>query len=294
MITVLLYLTVAPILIVIAILPFRVLYWLSDLAYFFGFKVFKYRTALVRKNLTIIFHEKSEEEIGQIIKKFYRNFFDIMFETVKLLTVSKKQIRKRMSEGEMEILKKYNIENRSVFLAIGHIGNWELGAAGYAIRDYPWVRGVYKPLSSKFFDSMMIRIRTRFGGKVYPMEETVERIREEAGSVTAVGLLADQSPSAHKAYWHRFMGIETPVFTSVEMLSKRFNYPVVYLKFDRLGRGHYEMNAELISDNPSSTGKFEITHKYFALLERDIRKSPDNWLWTHNRWKRKKPPTSVD
>lgn len=282
------YIFVAPVIYLISVLPFPILYLLSDIAYFLGFKLFKYRTDLVKKNMTTIFPEKSEEEIDQSIKKFYRNFFDIMFETVKLLVVSKKQIRSRMREGEMEILKKYNRENQSVFLAIGHIGNWELGAASYAIGDYPWVRGVYKPLSSKFFDNMMIRIRTRFGGEVYPMEETVERIRMDADNVVAVGLLADQSPAAHKAYWHRFMGIETPVFTSVEMLSKRFNYPVVYLKFDRLGRGRYEMNAELITDDPSSTGKFEITHKYFELLERDIRNQPDNWLWTHNRWKRVK------
>lgn len=242
----------------------------------------------MQRNLSRVFQTKTQVEIDELMRKFYRNFFDIMFETVKLLVISKAQIRRRMKEGEMSVLKKYKQEGKSVILAIGHIGNWELGAAGYAIHDYPQVRGVYKPLSSVFFDNMMIRIRSRFGGEVYPMEETVERMRQDASKVTATGLLADQRPSSDKAYWLNFLEKEAPVFTSVEMLSKRFNYPVVYLKFNRLGRGHYEMNAELLTDDPGSTDKFEITHKYFELLERDIRNQPDNWLWTHNRWKKTK------
>ncbi len=238
--------------------------------------------------MSLAFPDKSSVEIRVLVNKFYRNFFDIFLETVKLLTISKEEIRKRMAVGDMVTLENYKAQNQSVILAIGHIGNWELGAAGYAIRDYPYVKGVYKPVSFKFFDDLLIRIRTRFGGEVYSMDETLNKIRDNMGNLTAIGLLADQNPSSHNAYWYKFMGRETPVFTSVELFARRFDFPVVYLRFNRLGRGMYEMNCEILAAKPKETNKHEITHEYIRLLEQDIINQPDNWLWTHDRWKRKK------
>jgi KDO2-lipid IV(A) lauroyltransferase len=272
----------------ISILPFWVLYRLSDLFYLLGFKVFRYRVSLVVANMSKAFPDKSEAEIMILVNKFYRNFFDIFLETVKLLTISKTSIRKRMAAGDMAALENYKAQNQSVILAIGHIGNWELGAAAYAIGNYPYVKGVYKPLSSKFFDNMLIRIRTRFGGEVYAMDETLNKIRDNMGNLTAIGLLADQNPSSAKAYWYKLLGRETPVFTSVELFARRFDFPVVYLRFIRLGRGRYEMNCEVLAAKPKEMAKHEITHEYFRLLEEDIINQPDNWLWTHDRWKRKK------
>jgi KDO2-lipid IV(A) lauroyltransferase len=194
-----------------------------------------------------------------------------------------------MIAGDMKALEDYKKEGKSVILAIGHVGNWELGAAAFAIGPYPHVKGVYKPVTNKFFDELMIRIRTRQGGGVYPMDDTLDRIRENMGNQTAIGLLADQNPSSHTAYWHHFLGRETPVFTSVEMLARRFDFPVVYLRFMRRNkRGYYEMNCEILANKPKETSKHEITHKYFRLIEQDIYMQPDNWFWTHNRWKRRK------
>lgn len=238
--------------------------------------------------MTISFPDKSQDEIHAIVQQFYHNFFDIALETIKLLTISKRQIRDRMIKGDMKVLEDYKKNGESVILAIGHFGNWELGAAAYAIGNYPHVKGVYKEQTNKFFDELMIRIRTRFGGEVYPMEDTLNRIRENMPNQTAIGLLADHNPSSHNAYWYHFLGRETPVFTSVEMLARRFDFPVVYLRFIRLGRGKYEMNCEILAAKPKETEKHYITHTYFRMLEEDIRNQPDNYLWTHNRWKRKK------
>lgn len=244
---------------------------------------------MVKENMSLAFPEKSAAEIHEIVKKFYHNFFDIVLETIKLLTISKDEIRIRMREGDMKVLEDYKAQNQSVILAIGHIGNWELGAAGYAIGNYPHVKGIYKPQTNKFFDNLMIRIRTRFGGEVYAMDETLEKIRNNMGNLTAIGMLADQNPPSQKAYWYKLLGRDTPVYTSIEMFAKRFEFPVVYLRFMRLGRGKYEMSCEVLSANPKETGKLEITHEYIRLLEQDIRNQPDNWLWSHDRWKRKKP-----
>lgn len=240
---------------------------------------------MVTKNMSSAFSDKSEIEISTYVQQFYHNFFDIVFETIKLLTISKKDVRKRMIKGDMATLEDYKKAGKSVVLAIGHVGNWELGAAAYAIEDYPHVKGVYKVQSNKFFDDLMIRIRTRFGGGVYSMEETMEKIRENMGNQTAIGLLADQYTPSRNARMLTFLGTETPVLTSIEMISRRFDFPVVYLRFMRLGRGRYEMSCEALADKPQETEKYEITRKYFRLLEQDIYEQPDNWLWTHDRWK---------
>ena len=282
------YIFLYPVLYLISLLPFRVLYLISDVFYFIGFKLFNYRVKLVKYNITLAFPEKSEVEIEKIISQFYRNFFDIIMETIKLLTISEKEMRKRMTKGDVLVLDNYFKQGKSIILAFGHFGNWELAAIAYQIEDFPHGKGVYKPVSNQFFNELMIRIRTRFGGGVYDMEDTVAKIRDNMGNQTAIGLLADQNPSSHNAYWFKLLGRETPVFTSVEMLARRFDFPVVYYKIDRLGRGLYQYNAELISDKPRDTEKHEITHKYIELIERDIKAQPDNWLWTHNRWKRKK------
>ena len=269
----------------ISIVPFRVLYIISDIFYLLGYRLFKYRVDMVTRNMTIALPEKTEAEIRVLVKRFYRNFFDIVFETIKLLTISQDEIKRMMTKGDMSALEDYKKEGRSVVLAIGHVGNWELGASAYAIEDYPHVKGVYKVQSSKYFDDLMIRIRTRFGGGVYPMEETINRIRENIGNQTAIGLLADQYTPNRNARMLLFMGRETPVLTSVEMISRRFDFPVVYLRFMRLGRGRYEMSCEVLADKPTDTEKYYITRKYFHLVEQDIYQQPDNWLWTHDRWK---------
>jgi Kdo2-lipid IVA lauroyltransferase/acyltransferase len=243
---------------------------------------------MVQENISLAFPDKSKDEINKIVKQFYRNFYDLIFETIKLLTISRDEIRKRMVRGDMNVLEYYKNQGKSVILAIGHVGNWELGAAAYAIGNYPHVKGVYKEQSNKFFDELMIHIRTRFGGEVYEMDQTLNKMRENMGNQTAIGLLADQNPSSHTAYWHHFLGRETPVFTSVEMLARRFDFPVVYLRFVRKGRGRYEMSCEILVDKPKESNKHQITHQYFRLVEQDIYAQPDNWFWTHNRWKRKK------
>ena len=245
---------------------------------------------MVRTNLGLAFPHKTKEEIEIIMNEFYRNFFDIILETIKILTISKSETKKRMTKGNVSVLEKFYKQNKSIVLALGHFGNWELAATAYQIERFPHGKGIYKPVSNKFFDEFMIKIRTRFGGGVYAMDETVGKIRDNMSDLSAIGLIADQNPSNHNAYWYTLLGRDTPVFTSVETLARRFDFPVVYYKIDRLGRGRYQYNAELLHESPRDAEKFEITHKYFELIERDIKEQPSNWLWTHNRWKRKKNP----
>ena len=284
--TVFLYIVVFPLIILLAILPFRLLYFVSDFAYFVGYVLLRYRAAVVRKNLQIAFPEKTSQEIRRITRRFYRNFFDIILETLKLLVIPRSKLKALMIKGNMEILDEYYRDGQSVILASSHLGNWEYGSAAYALYYPETLKGVYKPLSNQFFNQLMYRIRDRFDVELFTINETLEKVRENINSQMAIGLLSDQNPSSSNAQWLPLFDMETPVYTGIELLARRFNLPVIYLRFDRLSRGKYVMNAELITADPSTSEKLAITKSYLLKLERDIRKNPENWLWTHNRWKR--------
>ena len=288
--TVLLYILVYPIIFLLAILPFRLVYVVSDVCYLVFYKLFGYRTAVVDKNLKIAFPEKSAQERYAIKQQFYRNFFDIIFETIKLLVISEAAVKRIIVKGRTEPMDELYSKKRSVIIASSHLGNWEYGSVSHEIY-YPGIsKGVYKPLKNQFFDQLMMRLRSRFKVDMWTIDETLDKVRQNLDRHIALGLLSDQNPSSHSAKWLPFFDLETPVYTGLELMAKRFDLAVVYVHWKRLGRGHYEINSELITERPKEESKFEITRTYLAKLERDIKENPDNWLWTHNRWKRVKLP----
>jgi KDO2-lipid IV(A) lauroyltransferase len=261
---------------------------LSDLCYLVVYKLFGYRTEVVDKNLKIAFPDKSTAELASIKEKFYRNFFDIIFETIKLLVISEAAVKKVMAKGKTSALDELYARERSVIIAGSHLGNWEYGSVSHEIYYRGISNGVYKSLSNGFFDQLMFRIRSRFKVDMWTIEDTLDKVRQNLDKHIAVGLLSDQNPSSHSAKWLPFFGLDTPVYTGLELMAKRFDLAVVYVHWKRLGRGRYEFNSELITEHPKEEGKFEITRQYLSKLERDIKENPDNWLWTHNRWKRVK------
>lgn len=284
--TTLLYILVYPLIILLAIMPFRLVYFFSDICYLVLYRLFRYRENVVDQNLKIAFPEKSEKERTSIKEKFYRNFFDIIFETIKLLVISEEAVKSIIVKGETESQDELYAKKRSVIIASSHLGNWEYGSVSHEVY-YPGIsKGVYKPLSNKFFDAIMMRLRSRFNVDMWTIDETLDKVRQNLDKHIALGLLSDQNPSSHSAKWLPFFGIETPVYTGLELMAKRFDLAVVYVHWKRLGRGRYEINSELLTEHPKQEEKFYITREYLARLERDIKANPDNWLWTHNRWKR--------
>lgn len=269
-------------------MPFRLLNLISDFTYLIVYKVFKYRVGVVNKNLKIVFPEKTESELEKIRNQFYRNFFDIMYETIKLLVLSPKKVMQKIVKGDTAVLDEMYKKKRSVIIASSHLGNWEYGSVSHELYFPGISKGVYKPLSNKFFDQLMLRLRGRFGVEMWPIDLTLEKVRSNQDNHIAVGLLSDQNPSSHKALWLPFFGLETPVYTGLELIARRFDLAVVYVHWKRIGRGQYRIDSELITDRPQDEEKHFITKQYLSKLERDIKANPDNWLWTHNRWKRVK------
>ncbi|HMC96483.1 MAG TPA: lysophospholipid acyltransferase family protein [Flavobacteriales bacterium] len=274
----------------IALLPFPLLYLLSDFLFLLIYRVFGYRKEVVLTNLRNSFPEKSEAEIKKIVHDFYRWFCDLTLETLKTLTISPKAVKKRMTFEGVDILRDHAEKKQSVILVLGHFGNWELAGQRYSVeKAIPHLHVIYHPLHNKGFDRLMIRMRTRLGAKLYTMKETARAMMRDKPLVTATAFIADQTPSPDRAYWLTFLGQDTPVFFGTEAMAKKLNYPVVYISITRPHRGRYHMRVETLVEDPSRMKEGEITEKHTQRLERDIRIHPDLWLWTHRRWKHKRP-----
>lgn len=274
----------------VSLLPFRLLYLLSDSIYFLIYRVLGYRKDVVLTNLRNSFPDKSEAEIKEIASRFYRWFCDLTLETLKTLTISANAVRERVSFEGTEILEDYANNKQSVILVLGHFGNWEFAGARYSQeKTIPQLYVIYHPLHNTGFDRLMHHMRTRHGTKLYTMRETSKSMIRDRHLLTATAFIADQTPSPERAYWMNFLNQDTPVFLGTEALARKLGYPVIYISITRPRRGYYRMVVERLIADTKNTREGEITEVHTRRLERDIQDHPDLWLWTHRRWKHKRP-----
>lgn len=287
------YFLALPVIYGISLLPFPLLYVLSDGVRFVLFTVIGYRRQVIRTNLRNSFPEKSETEIRAIARKFELWFCDLTLETLKTLTITPAMVRARVSFEGTEILRAYAAEQRSVVLVLGHFGNWELAGARYSTEPgLPQLYVIYHPLQNKWFDGLMHRMRTRHGTKLYTMRETSRSMLRDRHLNTATAFIADQTPAPERAHWMTFLNQDTPVFQGTEALARKMNYPVLYISIARPRRGHYQMRVETLVAEPKSTAEGVVTEIHTRRLERDIKNNPDLWLWTHRRWKHRRDSIS--
>lgn len=277
-----------PLLYLISLLPFRVLYIISDGIYFLIFKVIGYRKKVVYQNLRNSFPEKSDDEIEKIARKFYRFFCDLILETLKTLTIGERSLKKHVKFDNPEVFKQYAEQNQSVIIVMGHLGNWELGGARFALLPYHKLYVIYHPLSNKNFNNLIVHMRTRLGNKLYAMSEVLRGMVRDRKELTATAFIADQTPQPNGAYWTTFLNQDTPVFTGTEKIAQKFKYPVIYLSIKRPKRGQYVMECELLVEKPEETTENQISEMHTKRLEKDIIENPEIWLWTHRRWKHKR------
>ena len=285
------YYLILPFIYLIALLPFPVLYLFSDLVYFLLYRVLGYRRKVVHENLVNSFPEKTEKEISEIEGRFYRYFCDLFLETFKTLTISKEDMVKHC-EFVPETLAVFNQlaeENQSFMIAMGHFGNWEWGGNTFSICCKHQLYVIYHPLTNKYFDGLTYRMRTRFGTGLIAMKDTLREMLKNRKDLTATAFISDQAPLPDRAYWMDFLNQETPVFLGIEKIALKIRYPIVYITIRRVKRGYYRVFAERI-ELPSTLQKTgTITEIHTRRLETDIRSQPENWLWTHRRWKHQRP-----
>lgn len=281
------YILIYPFLWLISILPFRLLYGLSDVLWFFIYRLFKYRKKVVKSNLRLVFPEKSSEEIEKICSKFYHHLCDMILEAIKSMTISEASMKKRMTFSNINLINNLESNQKNIMLMCAHYGSWEwifilqkhINYKGYA---------VYKRLSNKYFDKLVKRIRAKYNSHLITTKETYGILTDsqKKGELTINGFVSDQSPKAHKAlHWNEFMGIKVPMYVGAETIAKKFDMAVVFFKVKRLKRGYYQTTFETITESPNSFKDYEITDLFFKSVEEQIKSAPEYYLWTHKRWK---------
>ena len=287
----LLYYIQLPFLYLLSVLPFPILYLFSDFVYFILFYVVGYRKEIVRQNLQRSFPEKSQEEILALRKKFYRYFCDLFLETFKTLTISKESMLKHcfMSAETKHLFDTLNEQKQSCIIVMGHFGNWEWGGNTFSLTCKQPLYVIYHPVSNPYFDNLLKKMRQRFATRLIPMKETFREMAANRSQVSATAFIADQTPPPENAYWTTFLNQDTPVFWGTERIARKLNYPIVYLSIHRVRRGYYEMKAEMLCGNPATTSDGEISDLHTRRLEQDINNQPEIWLWSHRRWKHKRP-----
>ena len=283
----LIYILVYPFLWLISILPFPLLYGFSDFLYLLIYRIFGYRKKTVKENLKLVFPDKSKNEINRITNIFYHHLCDMIVESVKSMTISESEMKKRFTFSNIEELHKIEKQNKSIVLMCAHYGSWEWI---FILQKYVSFKGyaVYKRLANKYFDRLVKRIRARYNSYLITTKDTIPVLTEakNKGELTINGFVSDQSPKPQKAFhWAEFLGIKVPVHTGAEMLAKKLDMAVVFFKVKKIKRGYYETTFETITLEPKSYKNYEITDIFLKFVENQILEAPEYYLWTHKRWK---------
>ena len=282
-------LVITPLLIFISWLPFRLLYFISDLFYYFLYYVIKYRRKVVRKNLELSKVAKSTKDLIRIEKKFYRHLTDVFFEMFKFYSISPEEMKKRFYIENPEIFYELEKKNKSVMFMTSHYGGFEwFLSINYHVPQLPFA--VYTPLSNKSLESLIKKFRLRHGSKLISRYEAGSYIKKQIkeNKLFLYGMAADQSAQIRSiTYWKKFLGVKVPVFTGSERIAKQHDIPVVFGKVVKIKRGYYKVVVDLISEFPNEYKDYQITDIYLKKLEKQIREIPEYYYWTHNRFKHK-------
>lgn len=275
---------------IISLLPYSVLYLFSSMIYPILYYVIRYRREAVHSNLINSFPDKSEKEIIEIEKNFYRHFCDYVMETLKLLHISDDEIRRRMRFTNSELIEELREDGRPFFIYLGHQCNWE-----YIISITLWISPsitayqIYHPLSNKIMDKLIYRLRSRFNSIGLPQKQAVRSILTlvREGKQPLVGLISDQRPPKYpEPEWMTFMNQETPIITGGEAMGRKVNAHFIYGSVKCVRRGYYEITFHQIE--PIEGEEFSYSKQYMRMLEKDIIAQPHMWLWSHKRWSIKK------
>ena len=258
------------------------------------FYIIGYRKKVVLENLKLSFPEKSDAELRTISKKFFKHFIDLIMESVKAFSISKKQISKRYTYKNPELVNAFAEEGKNIALVGAHQANWEWSFSLPMVLNIN-IYGAYTKLNNKYFEDWLRKSREKFGVIGYKTSDTVRGIKKNMNDKKqgAYILLSDQSPQPHKTYyWRDFFNIKVPVHTGAEMLSKKFDLVVINYVTRKVKRGYYETEFQLITDSPKTYKDYQITDAYTKLTEDNIKVQPELYLWSHRRFKhRDKVPT---
>jgi KDO2-lipid IV(A) lauroyltransferase len=280
---------------VITLLPLSVLYIFSDFLYLVLYYFPSYRRKVVANNLKNSFPDKSEKELKCIEKKFYKHLADLFIETFKLTHISKEQMMKRFTVSNLEIIDKLLEEKRDTIAVLGHYNNWEWLTALPFYTKYKSV-SIYKPLQNKFFDRFINNLRSKNGMVLTPMSNIIrEIINDRKNNINTISaFISDQTPIRTEIkFWTTFLNQDTPIYMGTEKVASKYDMAIVFFHIQKIKRGYYNLNIELLFDHTAGLPEHFITETHVKRLEAIIREKPEFWIWSHRRWKHKKPVDNV-
>jgi KDO2-lipid IV(A) lauroyltransferase len=276
---------------VMSLLPLRVLYLFSDFVFFILYHFPSYRRKVVRQNLEKSFPEKSKKELRGIEKKFYHHLADVFIEIFKMTNMSSTELAERVVVTNPELLDRLFEEDRDLLIVMGHYNNWEWLQGVIFYCSYQAV-SIYKPLRNKKFDAFARITREQYGMILTPMANILREIisLRNSGTRGMYSFITDQTPAKKEIrHWTNFLNQDTPVYTGVEKIASKYDMAVVFLAPRKVRRGYYEVTAELLFEHATGVKEHEITEAHVKKLEELIREEPAYWMWSHRRWKHKRP-----
>jgi Kdo2-lipid IVA lauroyltransferase/acyltransferase len=275
----------------LSMLPMAVLFGFSNFTYLLVYHVFSYRKKVVISNIALCFPEYSSTEINTISKKFYKHFVDLIFESIKVLSMNQTQLHKYVHIENSELVQTFINNKQSVILCCGHYASWEYAALGFGTKLNSNCMGIYKPLSNKYFDTVIKNSRGKFGLNLVSVSDVKAYFAAHWQVPTAYGFIADQNPSnPTKANWIRFFNQKIPVSGGIELYAKMYNMPVVYASISKIARGKYSIQYQLLTQEPTTKKEGEINLLFYEKLKNQIQQNPEYWLWTHKRFKHSNNP----
>jgi len=279
----------------IGLLPFAIIYYYSNLVRFFLSHIFKYRKGVIINNLKGSFPNSSSKEIKRLVALNYKNLADVLVEGVKAFTMSRKQILNRHRITNPEVLDSLYQKGQSIIGVTGHFANWEWGSLSASLQTKYNVVAFYKPINNKYIDSFVRWSRARFGTTLASIKDTALTFEKYKDTPTIYLMASDQgSPKGllNKAYWINFLNRETAFLYGMEKYSRLYNIPVLYVDIQRAKRGCYTIELSILTQNPLEFDEGKLTEMYANKLESIIIKKPEDWLWSHRRWKYSRPENS--
>jgi len=275
----------------ITLFPLRVLYLLSDFIFVLLYYFPSYRRDIVANNLRKSFPGKSDQELKKIARQYYRHMADLIIETLKGMHISNREIQKRLIVKNPELYERYYNQGRDVLAVCSHYNNWEWLASVQLSTKLKSLT-VYKPLTNKYFDLLMFNIRSRYGADVAPMSSILKHLvkYKRLKVPTLSAFVADQTPPrGEHVHWTTFLNQDTSFYVGTEKIAVMLDMVVVYIRVKKVKRGYYEAEPIIITEHPKDEPAGAITEKHIRLLENIIREEPEYWLWSHRRWKHKRP-----
>jgi Kdo2-lipid IVA lauroyltransferase/acyltransferase len=270
-------------------LPLPVLYIFSDFLFIVSFYVVRYRRRLVKKNLRNSFPDKDDNALRNIEREFYKNLCDYAVESLKLVTMSKEELSRRMVFKNPEVLESFKSSNQSILFLASHQFNWEWILVSASVNFPMAIDFVYQPVSSRFFNDLILAIRTRFGAYAIKRDEVARELLKRKHILRGVATVADQYPGygRDKKYITTFLNQETAFFMGTNQLALLTQYPALYYPMKRVKRGYYEAHPIIIARPPYPKDSLVVIEQYVRVVEALIQEYPQGWLWSHNRWKKR-------